>query len=324
MSAQQIDLLTVVFFVTLLLLGVLLIQWQHRRRQAPHFRVRDHLHHMLELELADEMGADDSEKALFQQHQQIGVVQTWLLARRQRLQTVSGVQYKVFWLLLAALVLAIEMVLLWMLPLDTWWGPLLVLCEPPLLLVYAYFWMVGRFQKNFLKQFPEALDLLIRAVRAGVPANLAISASGREFQDPLKSEFVRMGDGLRLGIDLKEVLDDADQRINVPEFSFFAVCLLLQRETGGPLTETLENLAQIIRSRSDLRMKARALTGETRTASKAIAVIPLFIMLLLWFSNPSYVAILFNTTTGLFLLKLSLALIAIGLLVINHMSNLKV
>jgi len=324
MSASQIDLVTIIFFVTVLLLGGLLAKLHQRRQQAPHFRVRDHLRTMLELEQAEETSPGENNKALFQQHQQIGVVHSWLLARRQRLQTVSGTQYQIFWTLLAVLVLLVEVVLVWMLPLNTWWGPLLVVCEPPLLLAYAYFWMVDRFKKNFLKQFPEALDLLIRAVRAGVPANLAISASGREFNDPLKSEFVRMGDGLRLGIDLKEVLDAADQRINVPEFSFFAVCLLLQRETGGPLTETLENLAQIIRARSELRMKARALTGETRAASKAIAVMPLLIMLVLWFLNPGYISLLFSTGTGLFLLKLAIAFICIGFLIISQLSNLKV
>jgi len=99
------------------------------------------------------------------------------------------------------------------------------------------------------------------------------------------------------------------------------VCMLLQRETGGPLTETLENLAQIIRARSEIALKAKALTAEVRTASKVMAVIPLMVVAVLWMLNPAYIMPLFATPSGLSVLKLAIGLIAVGLGIIYHLAN---
>ena len=97
----------------------------------------------------------------------------------------------------------------------------------------------------------------------------------------------------------------------------------LARETGGQLTETLENLSQIIRTRRELGLKAKALTAEGRTASKVIAAVPVCILAALWISNPSYIGVLFHTESGRHILWAAIALASTGLLLINRMSRLE-
>src|SRR5699024_4447353 len=99
----------------------------------------------------------------------------------------------------------------------------------------------------FIQQLPDAMDAIVRASQAGIPVTQSIREVGGRFTAPLGPEFKRMGDALLLGHELEEVLDEANLRIELPDFSFFTVCVMLQRETGGSIVEALENLSTIIR-----------------------------------------------------------------------------
>ncbi|WP_166642185.1 type II secretion system F family protein [Paludibacterium purpuratum] len=325
---MMINLWTALTFFGALLVGFVVIRLREQQDNTPANRVRGHLNTMLGLDEAPKAApepAPESNAALFGDLRRgESPIAAWLAERRERLLTVSGGKPQIFVAVVLTLAVVLGLCLAWLLPLSTWGWPVLLLIDPVLLLMFCYRWMIGRYQKRFLKQFPDALDLIIRAVRAGVPANQAITAAGKEFDAPLGTEFCLMGDALQLGVDLQEVLNEAEARIEVPDFSFFCVCLLLQRETGGQLTETLENLAQIIRVRCDMGMKARALTGEARAASKVIGVIPFLVMGMLWYINPDYILPLFVTASGLVILKLAIVLVAGGLFLISHLSNLKV
>ncbi|VBT06725.1 type II secretion system protein [Burkholderia pseudomallei] len=170
--------------------------------------------------------------------------------------------------------------------------------------------------------FPDALDLIIRAVRAGIPVAQAIGTAGRESEEPVRATFRAMGDALRVGADLKDVLEQQAERLQLADFSFFGVCLVLQRETGGNLTETLENLSGIIRTRRDIRMKTRALTAEGRIASKIIAAVPFAIAGFLFVVNRPYVNLLFHTRAGHKMLILAAVLLTVGLAMIRKIANL--
>lgn len=183
--------------------------------------------------------------------------------------------------------------------------------------------LVQRYRARFLAGFPDALDLMIRAVRAGVPVVQAIINAGRELPHPVGREFKIMGDALRLGMDQQEVMDTASKRIGVPDFRFFVVCLQLQRETGGPLAETLENLSSIIRARREVRLKTRALTAQGRAAAKIIALVPFVVMGALKFIGPDYVDVLFDTESGRNVLYLAVGLVITGLVIIARMSRLE-
>ncbi|HLO75581.1 MAG TPA: type II secretion system F family protein [Magnetospirillum sp.] len=193
----------------------------------------------------------------------------------------------------------------------------------PLAGVLTYRFLIARYRAQFLNGFPEALDLIIRAVRAGVPVVQAIVTAGKELQPPVGREFRIMGDALRLGMDAQDVMEAASKRIGVPDFQFFVVCLQLQRETGGPLADTVENLSNIIRARREVRLKTRALTAQGRAASKIIAMVPFVVMGALKLVGADYLDILFDTERGQRVLWIALTLIVLGLGIISHMTKLE-
>lgn len=181
----------------------------------------------------------------------------------------------------------------------------------------------GIYRRRFLASFPDALELIIRAVRAGVPVVQAIRTAGKELPDPVGREFRLMGDALRLGLDQDEVMAQANERIGLADFHFFSVCLQLQRETGGPLAETLENLAAIIRARREVLLKTRALTAQGRMSSKVIAMVPVVVMSALQLTSDGYLDILFETPTGHTVLWIAGSMVLTGLLVISRMAKLE-
>ena len=183
--------------------------------------------------------------------------------------------------------------------------------------------IISRYKLRFLQQFPDALDLVIRAVNAGVPVTQAIQMAGEEMPAPLGKEFSRISNALRLGMEQQDVLEEAAKHIGIPDFRFFVVCLQLQRETGGPLAETLENLAGVIRTRRDTRLKTRALTAQGRAASKAISALPVALVGLMQVSGSNYLEVLYSTAKGQHLLWIAGTLVVLGLLIINFMTRME-
>ncbi|MFD2234522.1 type II secretion system F family protein [Phaeospirillum tilakii] len=181
----------------------------------------------------------------------------------------------------------------------------------------------ARFRRRFLDGFPGVLDLIVRAVRAGVPVNAAIQTAGEDLPEPIGPEYRRMSDALRLGVDQGEVFAAASRRIGLAEFRFFAICLEVQRETGGPLSETLENLAAIIRARAEVRLKTRALTAEGRSAAKIIATIPLVITAGLYFAAQDYLGPFLESDAGHHLLAVAAIMVGLGLGLIFQMTRLE-
>ena len=224
---------------------------------------------------------------------------------------------------LVTAVLMMAALLFNMLPDPLWLRLPMMLAAPILAMLYAYRWLVARFQKRFLVQLPDAMDFIVRASQAGIPPNHALRTVGEQYPAPLGPEFRRMGDSLLLGNDLQDVLDDATLRINLPDFSFFAVCLLLQRETGGPLSEALDNLSTIIRARRDLRAKTRALTAEGRLSSLIMSVMPFILFGITYYLNPDNMQIMFDTDTGRLLLWIAAGMLTIGLLMIRKIADMK-
>jgi Flp pilus assembly protein TadB len=169
----------------------------------------------------------------------------------------------------------------------------------------------SRYQRQFLDAFPDALDLIGRAVRAGLPAVEAMEVAAREIPPPVGIEFLRTLEEARLGIDIGEALQHTAGRIRVPDFRFYVVALALQRRTGGALAETLGNLSNIIRRRKEVRLKARALSAESKASATVLAILPFGIGALLYILNPSLMSILFHDPRGRYMLGLAvLSLIA--------------
>lgn len=180
---------------------------------------------------------------------------------------------------------------------------------PALLLRFAQ----SRYQRKFLEIFPDALDLIVRAVRSGLPAPEAIELVTHEVGPPVATEFRQILDELRIGTELEEALQRAADRIRVPDFRFFAVSLLLQRQTGGGIAETLSNLSGIIRQRKAVRMKARALTAEAQASAAIIAATPFVAGVGLFLINRDFTSVLFIDPRGRFLLGIAVASLLTGL-----------
>jgi tight adherence protein B len=173
----------------------------------------------------------------------------------------------------------------------------------------------SRYQTKFLDPFPDALDLMCRAVRAGLPVFDAIEVAAREVAAPVGTELHRTIEEMRVGVDIDEAMQHTADRIRVPDFRFFVVALRLQRRTGGGLAETLTNLSNIIRRRKEIRQKARALTAESKASAAVLALLPFAVGGLLCFLNPGLMSVLFNDSRGRFMLGMAFLSLAIGVAV---------
>jgi len=169
-----------------------------------------------------------------------------------------------------------------------------------------------RHTAKFLDQFPDAIDLIVRAVRAGLPVVGALDATGREMPDPVGMEFRLITADLRIGIEFDEALRRADTRIRLTDFSFFVASLVLQRESGGNLSETLSILSGVLRRRRELRMKVAAMTSEAKTSAIVIASLPFVASGALAVMNPNYVGTFFIDPKGPWIIGGAAAMLAMG------------
>ncbi len=177
----------------------------------------------------------------------------------------------------------------------------------------------NRNQRRFLDIFPDALDLIVRAVRAGLPMLEAIELTAREIRAPVGIEFDRMLGEIRIGVEVEDALQHAADRIRVPDFRFFVVSLTLQRQTGGGIAETLSGLSTIIRQRKALRTKARALTAEATASTAVVAAMPFIAGAGLFLINRDLMSVLFVDPRGRFMLGVAMAALFLGIVVMKAM-----
>jgi len=187
---------------------------------------------------------------------------------------------------------------------------------------------IGRLGKRrvakFIELFPDAIDLIVRALRSGLPISEAIIGAGREIADPVGAELRLIESGMRLGRDLEALLWDIAKRIDTPEFRFFIIALSVQRETGGNLAETLANLADALRRRRQMRAKVRAMSSETRATTMILGGLPLVVIGLLAMTSPAYLGPLFHDVRGYFLDGVAVALLITGVTIMNKMANFEI
>lgn len=188
--------------------------------------------------------------------------------------------------------------------------------------------LVGRMGKRrvaaFVGLFPEAIDLMVRALRSGLPISEAIIGAGREIGDPVGDELGRVEAGMRMGRDLEGLLWDIANRIDVPEFRFFIIALSVQRETGGNLGETLANLGDVLRRRRQMRAKVRAMSSETRATTMILAGMPVLVTVMLVLTSPHYLAPLYTDVRGFLLDGLAFAMLATGVGIMTKMARFEI
>jgi len=173
--------------------------------------------------------------------------------------------------------------------------------------------LIGRRKKKFLANFPDAIEVLIRGLKAGLPAAESMRIVAQEMTGPVAQEFTRVTDGLKLGGDFDVILWAAADRINLPEFNFFVITLTIQRETGGNLGETLENLTDMLRKRRQVRLKVKALSSEAKASAIIIGSLPFALFGILYLLNRDYVMMLFTHPTGPWLVGTGFLMQGIGI-----------
>lgn len=183
----------------------------------------------------------------------------------------------------------------------------------------AFGWMDERRREILVRQFPDALGLVTRAVRVGIPVSEAVRAVAREAPTETAAEFRAIADRLAIGMPLDQALTETAHRNGVSEYRFFATALALQAQTGGGLSETLENLADVIRKRVALRQRGYALASEARTSAIILGALPFFTGGVLALLNPDYLGLLFTDPTGQKILGAACGLLLVGILIMRSM-----
>jgi tight adherence protein B len=188
--------------------------------------------------------------------------------------------------------------------------------------------VIGRMGKRrlarFINLFPDAIDLVVRALRSGLPVTEAIVGAGHEIADPVGAEFRLIESGMRMGRDLESLLWETAKRIDAPEFRFFVIALSVQRETGGNLAETLSNLADILRRRKQMKAKAHAMASETRATTMILGGLPVAVIGVLTLTSPAYLAPLVNDVRGLVLDAIAVTMLVTGIVIMNKMAKFEI
>ncbi len=174
---------------------------------------------------------------------------------------------------------------------------------------------------RFVGQMADAIDIVVRGLRSGLPLGECIAIISREMADPLGGEFRAMVETQRLGMPLHDALARAVVRMPIAELRYFAIVIDIQQQTGGNLAETLAKLSEVLRARKRMRDKVQAYASEARSSAYIIGALPLVVILALGVMAPHYIAVLFTTPAGKALLFIGAMTEIAGLLVMRRMIN---
>jgi tight adherence protein B len=186
-------------------------------------------------------------------------------------------------------------------------------------------WLVSYLRKRrfkkFLMEFPNAVDVIVRGIKAGLPLNDCMKIIANEAAEPVKGEFKIVNEEQTLGLSLPDAVARLPDRVPLPETSFFSIVITIQSKTGGNLSEALGNLSRVLRERKKMKDKIRAMSAEARASAFIIGVLPLVVIALVYLSSPGYIMLLFQTTIGNVILACATVWAGIGVLVMRRMVN---
>jgi tight adherence protein B len=181
-----------------------------------------------------------------------------------------------------------------------------------------------RREKNFLKALPDAVDVIVRGIKAGLPLFESIKVVAADAPEPLKSEFMAIIETQAIGMPLGEACARLYERMPVPEANFFGIVIAIQQKSGGNLSEALGNLSKVLRDRKKMAEKIQAMSMEAKASASIIGALPPIVMLLVYITTPEYIALLWTHPTGQLMLVGCLTWMSIGILVMKKMINFDV
>jgi tight adherence protein B len=182
----------------------------------------------------------------------------------------------------------------------------------------------GRRVKKFLDEFPNALDVIVRAVKSGLPLNDGIRLIASEAQEPVKAEFRRIVESQQVGMSVPDAAMRMQETMPCPEAGFFGIVIQIQQQAGGNLAEALGNLSRVLRDRKKMKAKVQALSMEAKASAAIIGALPFIVAFLVYLSSPNYIMPLFTTSTGNLILGISGIWMSIGIFVMRKMMNFDV
>lgn len=183
--------------------------------------------------------------------------------------------------------------------------------------------MVKRRQAKFLKEMANAIDVIVRGVKSGLPLNECLQVISRESPEPIASEFREVVEQQRMGVTLAEGLERLCDRMPLPEVRFLSIVIAIQQQAGGNLSEALANLSNVLRDRLRMQMKIKALSAEAKSSAAVLASLPPGVMFMVYLTSPDYIMPLFTTTMGQFMVGVGACWMLTGVMVMKKMINFK-
>ena len=153
---------------------------------------------------------------------------------------------------------------------------------------------IKRRSTGFTVKFPDAIELLVRGLRSGLPVTETLGVVASEVPGPVGEEFKLVTERIKIGRTMEDALQETADNLNMPEFNFFVITLAIQRETGGNLAETLANLADVLRKRSQMKLKIKAMSSESKASAYIVGSLPFIVFGMIWWINPEYLAGFFS------------------------------
>jgi len=186
-------------------------------------------------------------------------------------------------------------------------------------------WIVNFIRKRrlrrFLDEFANAVDVIVRGVKAGLPINDCIKIIGNEAAEPVKSEFRHISETQAMGISLPEAVQRLPERVPVAEANFFAIVITIQQKAGGNLSEALANLSRVLRERRKMKGKIAAMSMEAKASAVIIGALPIVVMGLVYLTSPKYISLLFTDPVGNIILACAACWMTMGIVVMRRMIN---
>tara|TARA_B100000749_G_scaffold205638_1_gene160840 strand:- start:481 stop:1452 length:972 start_codon:yes stop_codon:yes gene_type:complete len=152
---------------------------------------------------------------------------------------------------------------------------------------------IKRRTAQFIAKFPDAIDLLVRGLRSGLPVTETLAVVAQEVPGPVGIEFKGIIERIKIGRSMEESMQVSADRLNIAEFNFFTITLAIQRETGGNLAETLSNLSDVLRKRSQMKLKIKAMSSESKASAYIVGALPFLVFFMIFWINPSYIGAFF-------------------------------
>lgn len=182
-------------------------------------------------------------------------------------------------------------------------------------------YLVKRRCKKFLEEFPNALEVMVRSIKSGLPLNDALRLIAADGQEPVKTEFRRVVESQQVGLSVTEACARMVNSIPLPEVNFFAIVIAIQAQAGGNLSEALGNLSRVLRERRKMRAKVSAMSMEAKASACIIGALPFIVTLLVYLTSPAYMMVLFTDPRGHLIIGAGLFWMSIGIWVMRNMIN---